>query len=252
MIEENYTALDLETTGLNPKYDKIIEVGAVKVRNGQIIDRFQSLIRPGIMLPEKITELTGITRQELEEAPDSEHVIPQVIEFLGDDVILGHQVMFDYSFLKKAAVNLNLWKTEQNHLGLDTLRLSRIYLPELPSRRLSDLCSYYGIEHQAHRALGDAESTVRLYEILLKIFYLDSTELMDKGAAHTKEEREKTFTPYPLIYKIKRESPIRPMQKQKLYSLLEQHKIIPDYDVEKLTRNEASRIIDRIYFTYGR
>lgn len=236
-MEENYTALDLETTGLNPKYDKIIEVGAVKVRNGQIIDRFQSLIRPGITLPEKITELTGITRQELEEAPDSENVIPQVIEFLGDDVILGHQVMFDYSFLKKAAVNLNLWKSEQSHLGLDTLRLSRIYLPELPSRRLSDLCSYYGIEHQAHRALGDAESTVRLYEILVEKFGTDS---------------EKIFTAFPLIYKIKRESPIRPMQKQKLYSLLEQHKIIPDYDVEKLTRNEASRIIDRIYFTYGR
>lgn len=239
---ENYTALDLETTGLNPKYDKIIEVGAVKVRNGEIIDRFQQLIRPGIALPEKITGLTGITQEELLEAKDSEKVIPQILDFLEDDVILGHSVMFDYSFLKKAAVNQNLWKPEQSHLGIDTLRLSRIYLPELPSRRLTDLCLHYGIEHHAHRALGDAESTSQLYSIFVK----------ELGKNQTLEEREKTFAPFPLIYKIKRESPIRPQQKQKLYSLLEQHKIIPDYDVEKLTRNEASRIIDRIYFTYGR
>lgn len=240
-VTENYTALDLETTGLNPKYDKIIEVGAVKVRNGKIIDRFQQLVRPGIALPEKITGLTGITQEELLEAKDSEMVIPQLLEFLEDDVILGHSVMFDYSFLKKAAVNQNLWKPEQFHLGLDTLRLSRIYLPELPSRKLTDLCLHYGISHHAHRALGDAESTAQLYSIFVK----------ELGKNQTLEEREKTFAPFPLIYKIKRESPIRPQQKQKLYSLLEQHKIIPDYDVEKLTRNEASRIIDRIYFTYG-
>lgn len=239
---ENYTALDLETTGLNPKYDKIIEVGAVKVRNGEVIDRFQQLIRPGIALPEKITGLTGITQEELLEAKDSEEVIPQILDFLEDDVILGHSVMFDYSFLKKAAVNQNLWKPEQSHLGIDTLRLSRIYLPELPSRRLTDLCLHYGIEHHAHRALRDAESTSQLYSIFVK----------ELGKNQTLEEREKTFAPFPLVYKIKRESPIRPQQKQKLYSLLEQHKIIPDYDVEKLTRNEASRIIDRIYFTYGR
>ena len=146
----NYTALDLETTGLNPKYDKIIEVGAVKVRNGEIIDSFQQLVCPGIALPEKITGLTGITQEELLEAKGSETVIPQLLDFLEDDVILGHSVMFDYSFLKKAAVNQNLWRPEQSHLGLDTLRLSRIYLPELPSRRLADLCLHYGIRHQAH------------------------------------------------------------------------------------------------------
>lgn len=241
-MTENYTALDLETTGLNPKYDKIIEVGAVKVRNGEIIDRFQQLIRPGIALPEKITELTGITQEELLEAKDSEEVLPRIIDFLEDDVILGHSVMFDYSFLKKAAVNQNLWKPEQSHLGIDTLRLSRIYLPELPSRRLVDLCLHYGIEHHAHRALGDAESTSQLYSIFVK----------ELGKNQTLEEREKTFAPFPLVYKIKRESPIRPQQKQKLYSLLGQHKIISDYDVEKLTRNEASRIIDRIYSAYGR
>lgn len=235
-MTDNYTALDLETTGLDPKKDKIIEVGAVRVRNGRITDCFQSLIDPGVMLPDKITQLTGITQEELAAAPGPEQVIPELLAFLGDDVILGHSVMFDYSFLKKEAVNQGLWKTEQNAMGLDTLKLARVLLPELPSRRLTDLCAYYQIEHHAHRALGDAESTAGLYQLFIREFY----------------EREQLFEPFPLVYKIKRQSPARPHQKEKLYSLLAEHKIVPDYDVERLTRNEASRLIDQICFTYGR
>ncbi len=232
---KNYTALDLETTGLNPKYEKIIEVGAVRVRDGKITEQFQSLIYPGKTLPSKITEITGITQQELENAPDASVVLPELLAFLGEDILLGHSIMFDYSFLKKASVNEGLWTSERQALGLDTLKLSRIYLPQLPSRRLSALCEYYHISHHAHRALGDAESTVRLYQILEEQFF-----------------DEKVFAPFPLIYTIKRESPITKTQKERLYQLLEQHKIIADYDVEKLSRNEASRIIDKIYLQYGR
>lgn len=251
----SYTALDLETTGLNPKYDKIIEVGAVRVRQGKITDRFQRFIDPGMALPPAITELTGITQEELQGAEHPEQVIPELIAFLGEDVILGHSVMFDYSFLKKEAVNQGIWRMEQNHQGLDTLRLARIFLPELESRRLTDLCQYFQIAHHAHRALGDAESTAQLYEILVRKF----GETCDAGMGSCGEdidrlmqERNRIFQPFPLVYKIKKESPIRPMQKEKLYSLHKQHKIVPDYDVERLTRNEASRMIDRIYAVYGR
>ena len=87
----NYTALDLETTGLNPKYDKIIEVGAVKVRNGEIIDRFQQLVCPGIALPEKITGLTGITQEELlERLLLTKHLLDSMGIYLIDDEILQH------------------------------------------------------------------------------------------------------------------------------------------------------------------
>lgn len=255
-MTDNYTALDLETTGLNPKHDKIIEVGAVRVRNGRITDRFQSLINPGVALPDKIVQLTGITGEELGDAPHPERVLPELLDFLGDDVILGHSVMFDYSFLKKEAVNQGLWKTEQNHWGLDTLRLARIFLPELQSRRLTELCAYYQIEHQAHRALGDAESTALLYQLFVREFYdrkkADDNEVRTGKHLLTDEDRERLFEPFPLVYKIKKESPARPHQKEKLYSLLAEHKIVPDYDVERLTRNEASRLIDRICFTYGR
>lgn len=255
-MTDNYTALDLETTGLDPKKDKIIEVGAVRVRNGEVTDRFQSLINQGVVLPDKITQLTGITQEELIMAPYAEQVIPELLAFLGDDVILGHSVMFDYSFLKKEAVNQGLWKTEQNAMGLDTLKLARVLLPELPSRRLTDLCTHYQIKHHAHRALGDAESTVGLYQCLAREFYnrenTDGNEVQTGKPSWTDRDREQLFEPFPLVYKIKRQSPARPHQKEKLYSLLAEHKIVPDYDVERLTRNEASRLIDQICFTYGR
>lgn len=231
----DYTAIDLETTGLNHKHEKIIEVGAVRVRKQKITERYQSLVNPGRVLPIHVTELTGITQDELEEAPDITSVLPELLTFLGDDVLLGHRVLFDYSFVKQAAVNQGLWGKEHQSLGIDTLKLSRRFLPELPSRRLPALCEYYQITHQSHRALADAESTVSLYQILQEQFY-----------------DEKIFTPFPLICPIKKESPITKTQKERLYYLLEQHRIVPDYDVEKLSRNEGSRIIDRIYLQYGR
>lgn len=231
----DYTAIDLETTGLNPKYDKIIEIGAVKVKDHKVVDRYQQLIRPGKTLSEHVVQLTGITQEALEDAPDLTEVLPEVLAWIGEDVLLGHRVLFDYSFLKKAAVNQGLWKKEHQSMGLDTLRLSRIFLPELPSRKLSDLCEHYRITHHAHRALGDAESTVQLYQILEERFY-----------------DEKIFAPFPLIYQIKKESPMTKAQKEQLYRLMEQHKIVLDDDVDQFTRNEASRIIDRIYLQYGR
>ena len=95
----DFTAIDIETTGLDPKTDKIIEIGAIKVRNGQIEEEFESLVSPGRCLEEVIVQLTGINEEMLRDAPMPAEVIPKLIEFVGEDVILGHSVLFDYSFL---------------------------------------------------------------------------------------------------------------------------------------------------------
>ena len=105
---DDYICLDLETTGLNPKTDKIIEIGAVKVRNGIIIDSFETFVAPERKLEKRITELTGITDEMLENAPAKEEVIPRFLEFAGEDILLGHSVLFDYSFINRAAVNCKL------------------------------------------------------------------------------------------------------------------------------------------------
>lgn len=228
----DFTALDVETTGLNPKTEKIIEIGAVKVRNGTITERFHSYVYPGRKLEERITRLTGITDDMLKDAPEIEDVLPKVIEFIGEDVLLGHRILFDYSFLKKAAVNM---KQSFEKQGIDTLKIARRYLPELESKRLGFLCEYFGIELDAHKAQSDAEAAARLYFELAQRF----------GG-------EDGFMPAALVYKVKKESPITKQQRERLYKLIEMHKMEVDYDIDKLTRNEASRITDKILAYYGR
>lgn len=232
---KTYVCVDLETTGFYPKYDKIIEIGAVRVENGSITGEFQTLVDPGMKLSEQTTAVTGITDEMLKGAPDIREAFPAFLEFAGEDILLGHSLMSDYSFLKKAAVNQNL---SFERSGIDTLAISRKFLADLPSRNLGKLCEYFQIPHTAHRALGDAKATSLLYELLCERFY--------------QETEEKLFTPRPLIFKIKKEGPASKGQKERLYSLAALHRIELGVDVEKLTRNEASRLTDQILAQYGR
>ena len=117
----DYTALDLETTGLDPKRDKIIEIGAVKVRDGKVAERFQSFVDPGRALEEHVRELTGIGNGMLEGAPDMGELLEPLLAFLGDDVLVEHRILFDYSFVKKEAVNRGIVFEKK---GIDTLKLA--------------------------------------------------------------------------------------------------------------------------------
>lgn len=229
-----YISIDLETTGLNPKQDKIIEIGAVKVVEGKIVDTFSQLINPGRKLEERITELTGITDADLVDKPDITQVFPQLIEFLEDLPLLGHSILFDYSFLKKAAVNQKLTFEKQ---AVDTLKIARKFLTELEHRSLDYLCDYYHIPHHAHRAFADAEATHILFGKLTELFYA---------------EEEALFRPQQLQFQVKRDTPATKPQKERLYRLLDQHNITLEVDVEKLTRSEASRFTDKILAKYGR
>lgn len=233
-MPEAYISIDLETTGLHPKQDKIIEIGAVRVEKGVITERFSTLVNPGRKLEERIAELTGITDQELENAPELEEIFPKLQNFLGELPLLGHSILFDYSFLKKAAVDRKLTFEKQ---AVDTLKIARKYLSELEHRNLNYLCQYYEIPHQAHRALADAEATSRLYARLVQEFY---------------QPEEALFKPQSLHFQIKRDTPATKPQKERLYRLLEQHKINLEADVEKLTRSEVSRLTDKILAAYGR
>ena len=224
----SYISIDLETTGLNPKLDKIIEIGAVKVMNGQITETFHSYVNPGRKLEERIVELTGIRQDQVDQAPVISEVFPKLEVFLEDLPFLGHRILFDYSFLKKAAVDL---KRPFEKQGIDTLRIARCFLPQLEHRTLPYLCEYYGIVHDAHRAFADAEATSRLYGILCRDFY---------------DKEEGIFQPQQLIFKVKKDTPATKAQKEQLYRLIVQHKLEIGYDVEKLSRSEASRKIDKI------
>ena len=238
-MTDSYVCIDLETTGLDPKTDKIIEIGVVRVENNAVAEEWETFVNPDRQLEERIIELTGIRDEQLSAAPMIEEVLPTLLEIVGDHPLLGHSVMFDYSFIKKAAVNRRMTFEKD---GIDTLKIARKYLTELESRSLGYLCEYYGICHNAHRALCDAKATVELYRKLTELIYY-------------KEEAEgekSLFRPKKLCYHVKRDTPITIPQKEQLYKLIDKHKLIIDYDIEKLTRSEASRQIDRLLAEYGR
>lgn len=232
---DTYVSIDLETTGLNPKRDRIIEIGAIRVEQGHIVEEFSTFVDPGRKLEERITELTGIRDEDLKDAPQMDEVFPKLLEFMGELPLLGHSILFDYSFLKKAAVDRKLTFERS---AVDTLQIARKYLQELPHRNLGYLCQYYEIPHQAHRALEDAKATDRLFRKLVELFYT--------------EEEGSLFVPKPLHFQVKRDTPATKPQKERLYRLTEQHKITLEVDVEKLTRSEASRLADKILAKYGR
>ena len=238
-MTDSYVCVDLETTGLDPKRDKIIEIGAVRVERGEMIEEWKSFVNPGQRLSERIVELTGIHDEELAGAKPIGEILPSFFSFLREDVLLGHSILFDFSFLKKAAVNEKLLFERR---GIDTLKIARKYLKNLESRSLTALCRYYGISHSAHRALGDARATVALYRKLTEEFYEKEEEAGEKSL----------FLPKPLLYRAKRDTPLTTAQKEQIYKLMDRHKLIVDYQIENLTRSEASRKIDQILAAYGR
>lgn len=238
-MTDSFVCIDLETTGLDPKRDKIIEIGAVRVEQGEITGDWETLINPGQPLSKRIVELTGIHDEDLAEAGTIGELLPEALAFLREDVLLGHGILFDFSFLKKAAVNERL---PFERMGIDTLKIARKYLKDLESRSLGPLCKHYEIPHRAHRALGDARATVALYRKLTEEFFEKEEEAGEKSL----------FLPKPLQYQAKRDTPLTAAQKEQLYKLLDRHKLIVDYEIEKLTRSEASRKIDQILAEYGR
>lgn len=230
----SYVSLDLETTGLNPKYEKIIEIGAVKVIDGEVTDTFKTFVNPARKLDENVVELTGITEEMIADAPLIENVLPSLIEFIGDYPLLGHRILFDYSFVKRNTVNMNI---EFDKEGVDTLKLSRICHNELSSKKLSDMCTHYNISLDAHRAYNDAFATHKLFQALKENFESKYPEY---------------FTPTKLIYKSKKESPIRPLQAERLKAYLKRHNIDCPYDIEQLSKNEVQRYMDKLVSQYGK
>ncbi|WP_181899368.1 PolC-type DNA polymerase III [Lachnotalea glycerini] len=232
---DSYVALDLETTGLNPKYARILEVGAVKIKKGKVIGTYDKIVNAKTYLSQQIVDLTGITEDMMQSGEDIENVIVELIDFCEDDILLGHNIQFDYSFVKKAAANHKMGFEKE---AIDTLKLARKFLPELEKRSLEYLCEYYKIEHvNKHRAYYDALAASDLYKILSEQFY--------KG-------NEDAFNPFSLSYQVKREGPITPKQKLYLRDLIKYHNIAIAVQIDSLTKNEASRMIDGIILKHGR
>lgn len=232
-----FTAIDIETTGLGPEKEKIIEIGAVKYVDGVQTEVFSTLIHPQTAgIPARITELTGITDDMVKDAPNEAEAMGSLLRFLdGEAVLLGHNVSFDYSFLKVAATRLGV---TFEYRGLDTLAIARACHPELPKKTLAAMCEAYEITNEhAHRAYEDAHTAARLYFAMEERF----------GEKHAD-----LFAPKPLFYKPKKTEPVTKRQIAYLQGIIAMHRLDLTPDYRTLTKSEASRLIDTLLARYGR
>lgn len=162
----NYVVFDLETTGTSPNSDSIIEISAVKVAGRRVVDIFSSLVNPMRPIPYYATAVNGITDEMVEDEPTLDVVLPEFIKFIGDDILVGHNIhCFDMKFIWKAAEEL-FDRTITNDY-IDTLPMARRCLPQLAHHRLVDISSYYQISTAgAHRALNDCMMNQQCFELL--------------------------------------------------------------------------------------
>ena len=231
----DYVAIDLEMTGFNIKTDKILEVAAVRVRGGRETECFSAILNSGVILSEKIIELTGITQQDAEGGAPEDKTIQEFFDFLGEDILIGHNIIFDYSFLKQWAVN---HKISFEKKAVDTLKLARNFLPKEQKKDLESLCIYFKIPRvNAHRALEDVRETIAVFEKI--------------KAAYGKTQEE-AFKPKPLIYKAKKQSPATEQQKQYLKRFAAYHRIVLEEFPDNMTKSQASRLIDHLIAKHGK
>ncbi len=162
----DYVVFDLETTGTSWKKDAIIEISAVKVKDGKTVDTFSRLVNPKRPIPYYATMVNNITDDMVEDAPVLADVLPEFMEFIGEEILVGHNIhTFDMKFIWKAAEEL-FGKTVTNSY-IDTLPMSRRKLPELAHHKLVDLAEYYHISTAgAHRALADCMMNQKCYEYM--------------------------------------------------------------------------------------
>lgn len=178
-IIDDYTAIDIETTGLDPSCDRIIELAASKVRHGQTIEVFQELVNPEIYIDDFISNLTGITNEMTNDSKTIDILLPSFLEFVGNDTIIGHNVNFDINFIYDKCIDNEIDGISNNFI--DTMRMSRKLFPDLPNHKLSTLVDAFNLyAENEHRALSDCLSCESCYEYMKQhalINNLDISEL---------------------------------------------------------------------------
>lgn len=171
LLNNKYVVLDLETSGLDKNRDYIIEVGAVKIENGVIGERFSTLVKTPQMpeLSKEIEELTGIRFADLQSAPSIDNVLRDLYDFLKGCTLVVHNLPFDYAFLQ----NWGFWcgvYFDEFKAGIDTVKLAQEKLGDkVKNYSLSTLANYYNIEFTSHRALQDAETTAKIFLELIQL-----------------------------------------------------------------------------------
>ena len=195
-MDNEYIVLDIETTGLSFRTEKITEIGAVRVKDGEIVDTFECFVNPEIPIPQKIVEITHITDDMVKDAETIDKVMPKFLEFIGDLKLVAHNADFDVGFLKYNAEELGL--TMDNEY-IDSLALSRQLFPDFKKHKLGIIAEKLGIKvENAHRALDDVKTLVKVFLKMLEI----QAEEPKKGRGKKKEEKKELYKTLPSYHAI--------------------------------------------------
>ena len=186
-LDDTFVILDLETTGFSPISDRIIEIGAIKVTGGEIVDTFSTFVNPKRPIPFKITELTGIADEMVMDAPTIEEVLPKLLSFVSGAVLVAHNADFDLRFIQQ---NCRYQEIEAEFVSIDTVVLARILLPSLSRYRLDTVAKALEIPlENHHRAVDDAKATTRIF--------LKFVEMLKQRGVTTLEELNRFGVPSP-------------------------------------------------------
>ena len=212
---DNFVVLDLETTGLDPVNDQIIEIGAIRFTDGKESAVYETYVNPGLPVPDFITKLTGITDADVQSAPSITSLFDDLLKFIGDSPLIGHQINFDCSFLeyhlRQKHNDFSKWESEAQrfvYLGnrrMDTLFIARIFLPFLQKFKLSTVAAHFDIDlENAHRALDDARATGRIFLELMDRTLACNTQILRRiiRLLYKNSARVKYFFQPILDYKV--------------------------------------------------
>ena len=184
-IDTTYCVLDLETTGFSAVNEKITEVGIMKVKNGEIIDEFSCFVNPEKHIPQRVTEITNITDEMVQNAETIDKVFPKIIDFIKDSVLVAHNAPFDMGFLKQNAKVLGY---EFDYTYIDTLSLAKDLFPDYKKYKLGKIAENLGIKVEvAHRALDDVDTTVKVFKVMIDM-------LKERGAKNIDDIDEVSST----------------------------------------------------------
>ena len=188
----DYVALDIETTGLSPTFDEIIELSAVRVRGGKPVAEYTRLVKPSAPLDPYVSELTGITDEMLESAAPIAAELPAFFDFVAADVIVGHSVAYDVNFLYDSADRCGLSVPTNDYV--DTLRLSRRLYADLPDHKLATVAQYLGVNQlPEHRGLADALAAAQCLEAMRQRIENDGVDLAALVAEGEPDETSPLF-----------------------------------------------------------
>lgn len=178
---EDYVVFDLETTGVSPYNDEVIEISAVKARKGKVVEEFSELVNPQRTIPFAASRVNNITDDMVSDAPFFDEVLRHFLEFVGENVLVGHNIQsFDMKFIYRDCERYFHQLITNDYV--DTLILAKRCFPEWRHRRLGDLADYYGISTQgAHRALADCRMNQRVFELLGKEMNTEKKKTLDSN-----------------------------------------------------------------------